>query len=447
MARTRDMTRGNIFLHIILYALPMILGNYLQLTYNMADSIIIGKFLGEDSLASVSTVNPIITIMVLGASGLGMGSSIIIARLFGAEDHVRLKKEFSTTLIAGAVFSLAVFAAGFLFSREILLLIKTPAGIMDEALTYLRIMFIGFLFTFQYNIMSHSLRGIGNTLMPVVFLGISCGLNIGLDLLFVAVFGMGSAGCGVATVISQAVSVVCCVIYIYYRADLLHLGKGDIVVDRKLLGETCTLGFITALQQVAQPVGKFFIQRTINECGVTVMGAFNAVCRVDDFACIPAQSIGSGIMTCVAQNKGHRDEDRVSHTMKWGLLAALCYFPIIFTIVQIFKYPLMFILTPDGADDMIRMGVAYLSVKSWVFLLACIVNANQGFLRGSSKMHIALISTILQISIRAILVYFFVPKYGITAEAYACAIGWTAQTVFGYGYYFIRLRKRTAPDN
>ncbi|MBP5260753.1 MAG: MATE family efflux transporter [Clostridiales bacterium] len=441
MAATRDMTRGNIFLHIIIYAIPMIFGNYLQLTYNMADSIIIGKYLGENSLAAVSTVNPVMTLMVLGASGIGMGASIIIARLFGAEEYGRLKKEFSTTVIAGSIFSLFVFAVGFLFAREILILIKTPDIILDEALVYLRIMFIGFLFTFQYNVMSHSLRGIGNTLMPVVFLGVSCALNVGLDLLFVARLGMGSAGAGLATCVSQAVSVAGCIIYIYLRVDLLRLKREDLVIDRSLLGETARLGFVTALQQAAQPVGKIFIQSTINSCGVTVIGAFNAVCRIDDFACIPAQSIGSGIMTCVAQNKGHKDATRVRATMKWGLLAALCYFPLIFTIVMVFKRTLVTVLTPDGASDMIAMGVSYLAVKSWVFLLACIVNANQGFLRGSSKMHIALLSTILQISIRAVLVFFYVPVYGITAEAYACAIGWIAQTVFGYGYYFLKLRK------
>ena len=440
MAASRDMTRGNIFLHIIIYAIPMILGNYLQLTYNMADSIIIGKYLGTDPLASVSAAGPVMTLMILGASGIGMGASIIIARLFGAEEYSRLKREFSTVLISGTIFSLAVFAIGFIFAREILVLIKTPSEILEESLTYLRIMFVGFLFTFQYNIMSHSLRGIGNTVMPVVFLGVSCGLNVLLDLLFIANFGWGSMGAGIATAVSQAVSVVCCYIYIYCKVDLLKLKRRDFVVDRSLLGETSRMGIVTALQQAAQPVGKIFIQSTINSCGVTVIGAFNAVCRVDDFACIPAQSIGSGIMTCAAQNRGHKDPLRVRDTMKWGLLAALCYFPVIFTVVQLLKHPLMTLLTPDGADLMIAMGISYLSVKSWVFLLACIVNANQGFLRGSSKMHIALISTILQISVRAILVYYYVPVYGIVAEAYACAIGWICQTVFGYGYYFLKLR-------
>ena len=441
MASTRDMTKGNIFLHIILYALPMIFGNYLQLTYNMADSIIIGKYLGEDSLAAVSLVNPIMTLMILGASGIGMGASIIIARLFGADEKERLKREFSTVVIAGTIFSIAVFLLGSILSRQILMLIKTPDEIMAESLTYLRIMFVGFLFTFQYNIMSHALRGIGNTVMPVVFLGISCALNVILDLLFISQFNMGSEGAGLATVISQAVSVVCCIVYIYLKCDLLSLGRKDFVIDHKLLRETSTLGFVTALQQAAQPVGKFFIQRTINSCGVTVIGAFNAVCRVDDFACIPAQSIGSGIMTCVAQNIGHKDGTRVRKTMRYGLLAALCYFPLIAGAVLLLKRPLMTVLTPDGADLMIQMGITYLSAKAWIFLLACIVNANQGYLRGASKMHIALISTIIQITIRAVLVYFWVPQMGIVAEAYACAIGWIAQTVFGYGYYFLKLRK------
>lgn len=444
MASSHDMTKGNIFRHIIIYAIPMILGNFLQLTYNMADSVIIGKFLGENALAAVSTSNPVMTIMVLGASGIGMGASIIIARLYGAEEYGKLKKEFATTVIFGFFFSLIVFAAGFLLADKILILINTPEAAMADAEIYLKIMFVGFLFTFQYNVMSHSLRGIGNSFVPVVFLGVSCGLNVLLDLFFIKVINMGVEGAGLATVTAEAVSVAGCFLYIRGRAELLKLGRKDLRIDRTLLKKTVSLGFMTALQQAAQPIGKVFIQSAVNAQGVIVMDAFNAVCRVDDYACIPAQSIGSGIMTCSAQNRGAGSAKRVRESIRKGLLAALLYFPIIFTVVTLLKHPLMVLLTPDGADEMIQMGVDYLAVKAWIFILACIVNAIQGYFRGMGKMHIALISTILQISIRAILVWILLPKMGIVAEAYACAIGWTAQAVFEYGYYFLTRKKLEA---
>lgn len=445
MSKTsHDMTKGSIMRHLIAYAIPMILGNILQLTYNAVDSIIIGKCLGESSLAAVSTSNPIMTIMILGASGVGMGASVIISRLYGSGDHKALKREFATTVIFGLFFSLAVFLFGLMLTRPILTWIKTPQDIMGEATSYLRIMFVGFLFTFQYNIFSNAMRGIGDSKTPVVFLGISCVINVLLDLLFVAALGLGVIGAGLATVIAEAISVIACVIYIRHKIELLHLERKDLKIDKGLLSKTLSIGSLTALQQAAQPVGKVFIQSAINEQGVVAMGAFNAVCRVDDFACIPAQSIGSGIMTCTAQNRGAGNAKRVRESIRWGLITALCYFPIICAAILIFKLPLMRVLTPDGSDAMIDMGVKYLAVKAWILVLACIVNAIQGYFRGMAKMSVVLFSTVLQISIRAVCVFILVPKIGIIGEAWGCMIGWTAQMIFEYVYYFVTRSKMEA---
>lgn len=441
------MTKGSITRHIIAYAIPMILGNILQLTYNAVDSMIISKFIGENALAAVSTSNPIMTIMILGASGVGMGASIIISRLYGAGERDKVKREFSTTAIFGLFFSLAVFLVGFILSGFILRLINTPADVFPEALTYLRIMFVGFLFTFQYNIMSNCLRGIGDSRSPVIFLGISCVINVCLDFLFVALLHMGVEGAGLATVIAEAVSVVLSAIYIYSKVPLLKLGRRDYVVDRNLLKKTVSFGFLTALQQAAQPIGKLFIQGAINAQGIAAMGAFNAVCRVDDFACIPAQSIGSGIMTGTAQNRGAGNYKRVNETLRQGFIVGLFYFPLICSVTLLFRVPIVKALTPEDSAVMLAMATAALGVKAWVFSLATVVNAIQGHFRGMGKMNIVLMSTILQIGIRTIVVYAWVPKMGIVAEAYGTFIGWAAQTVFEYGLYFILRRGYGKPSN
>lgn len=430
------MTKGSITRHIIAYAIPMILGNILQLTYNAVDSIIISKFIGDTALAAVSTSNPIMTIMILGASGVGMGASIIISRLYGADEKDKVKREFSTTAIFGLFFSLLVFLIGFIFSGNILNLINTPADVFPEALTYLRIMFVGFLFTFQYNIMSNCLRGIGDSRSPVIFLGISCVINVCLDLLFVATLHWGVLGAGLATVIAEAISVVFSIVYIYYKVPLLKLTRKDFIVDRELLKKTVSFGFLTALQQAAQPIGKLFIQGAINAQGIVAIGAFNAVCRVDDFACIPAQSIGSGIMTGTAQNRGAGNYKRVNETLRQGFIIGLFYFPLICSVTLLFRAPIARALTPEGSTAMVAMAVLALGVKAWVFSLATVVNAVQGHFRGMGKMNIVLISTILQIGLRALFVYLWVPKMGIVAEAYGTLIGWAAQTVFEYGLYF-----------
>lgn len=432
----RKMTEGSITGHLIAYALPMILGNILQLTYNAVDSILIGKFLGENALAAVSTANPIMTIMVLGASGIGIGASVLMSRFYGANDSVRLKREFSTTVLFGALFSLAVFSGGILLSGHLLRWIRTPDEAFPQANTYLRIIFVGFLFTFQYNILSSALRAIGDSKTPVLFLSLSCLLNIGLDLLFIRSLHLGVAGAALATAISEGMAAVSCALYIYRRVTALRLSGKEWGIDRTLLKETVRIGSLTALQQAAQPVGKVLIQSVINTQGVVAIGAFNAVCRIDDFACIPAQSLGSGLMTCAAQNRGANQPERVDETLRKGLLLGLAYFPIICSTTLLFKSPAARLLTPDGSTEMAAMAVSYLTVKAWFFIMPCITNAIQGYFRGLGRMTVVLLSTLIQISVRAVCVYHWVPAIGITGEAYACLAGWTCMCVFEFGYYF-----------
>ena len=437
----RDMTRGSVTRHLLGYAVPMVLGNIMQLTYNAADSVIISKNLGQDALAAVSVCDPIMTVMVLGASGMGIGASVLMSRFYGAKEREKLRREFSTTLLFGVAFSLVVFLLGLAFAPQLLRLIKTPASSFSQALTYLRVIFVGFLFTFQYNILSSALRSLGDSCAPVWFLGISCAVNICLDLLFVVLLRMGVAGAGLATVIAEAVSVALCVWWIEKRIPDLALRREDLGVDKALLKETVKNGALTALQQAAQPVGKVLIQGTINLQGVTAIDAFNNACRIDDYARIPTQSNGSAIMTCAAQNRGAGQPERVREAFRQGLLIAFVYYPVIFLIVQLLKTPAMRLLSPDENPGIVTLGVEYLTVKAFFFILPGVTNAIQGFFRGMGSMTVVLISTLIQISVRTVLVLLFVPRYGIVAEAWACAAGWLCMIVFEFAVYFVRRRK------
>lgn len=433
-----NMTQGSIYKHLIKYAVPMILGNILQLTYNAVDSMIIGKCLGQDALAAVSTSNPIMTIMILGVSGLSMGGSVIMSKYYGAGDFKNVKKEFSTTFLFSLICSLIIFALGFALSEQILILVNTPEEILGLAESYLQTIFVGFLFTFQYNIMAAAMRSIGDARSPVIFLFVAVVLNIILDIVFVYFFQWGVVGAGIATVIAEAVSVLLCIVFIYKKMPLISLRRKDLLMDRGLLKETLQIGTLTALQQAVQPIGKILIQSVINAEGVIAIGAFNAVCRLDDFACIPSQSIGSAIMTCTAQNRGAGKFDRVGETIKKGFVVALSYFPIIFLVTMLLKTPAVKLLTPKGSQLMIEMAVSYLSVKAWFFIMPCIMNAIQGFFRGMAQMKVVLIATVIQITLRTVFVYMMVPKIGIVGEAYACMIGWTVMFIFEFGYYFYK---------
>ena len=432
----QDMTQGSILRHLIRYAIPMILGNLLQLTYNAVDSILIGKFLGETALAAVSTSDPIFTILVLGASGISLGASVMISKFRGAREDEKIRQEFSTALIFGFFFSLAVFLLGFFLSGTMLRWIRTPEAAMDQAKTYLRLCLIGFLFTFQYNVLASSLRGLGDSKTPVYFLSVSCLLNILLDVLLVAVIPLGVAGAAIATVISQAVSAMGCMAYIYKKIPLLSIPKERFRVNAGLLKETLSIGFLTALQQAAQPIGKVCIQGVINTQGIAAIDAFNAGCRLEDFARIPTQSIGNGIMTCTAQNRGAGQRDRVFRSLTTGLLLAFAYFPIIFLITQLLKRPAIALLLPDGAEEIIAAGVSYIGLKAWFFLMPGVTNAIQGHFRGLGMMKVVLFGTVLQTSIRTVCVFLWVPKMGINGEAWACFTGWLCMTIVEYALYF-----------
>lgn len=432
----KKMTEGNIIRHLISYALPLIFGNIFQLTYNAVDSIIIGKFAGEDAVAAVAASNPVMTIVILGVSGMCIGASVLMSEFYGSGDEENLKKEVSTTLIAGIVFSLTVFGIGLMLSGHILIWMNVPGDIMGMAVVYLRIIFVGFLFTFLYNAMSSALRSTGDSKTPVKFLIISSIMNGFLDMLFIYGFKLGVVGAALATVIAEGISAVLCFWYVYRHIPMLQIKPYEFRADRELLKKTLRHGSITALQQSCQPVGKVMIQSCINAHGTSVIAAFNAVNRIDDFACIPEQSISHGMMTCVAQNRGAGNQSRIRETLRKGLMLEFVYWICICIVTLILKTPIMKLFAPADSVAMVKTGVEYLTIMAFFYMLPGFTNGMQGFFRGMGNMKVTLIATIIQISFRVIFVYILVPYIGMSGAAYACMIGWTLMLLYEVPYYF-----------
>ena len=431
----RKMTEGSIARHLLAYALPLILGNFFQLTYNAVDSILIGKFAGEGALAAVSAANPVMTIVILGVSGISIGASVLMSRFYGAGDEDALRREVATTILFGAAASLLVFAVGLALSPYLLALMSVPPEILSQANTYLRIIFVGFLFTFQYNILAAALRSVGDSRTPVIFLAAASVLNGLLDVLFVALLRWGVAGAGLATVIAEGVSVLLCAVYMRRHVPLLRLELREMRVDRALLSQTVASGSITALQQACQPVGKLLIQRAINAQGISMIAAFNAVSRVDDFACIPEQSISSGMMTCVAQNRGAGQRERVRRTLHTGMTLELFYGVLICAATLLCRTPVMRLFAAQDSERMVQMGVDYLTWMAFFYLLPGMTNGIQGYFRGMGEMKTTLVATAIQISVRTLVVYLLVPAVGLTAAAWACAIGWCCMLVYAFVRY------------
>ena len=431
----RKMTEGSIARHLLAYALPLILGNFFQLTYNAVDSILIGKFAGEGALAAVSAANPVMTIVILGVSGVSIGASVLMSRFYGAGDEDALRREVATTILFGAAASLLVFAVGLALSPYLLALMSVPPEILSQANTYLRIIFVGFLFTFQYNILAAALRSVGDSRTPVIFLAAASVLNGLLDVLFVALLRWGVAGAGLATVIAEGVSALLCAVYMRRHVPLLRLELREMRVDRALLSQTVASGSITALQQACQPVGKLLIQRAINAQGISMIAAFNAVSRVDDFACIPEQSISSGMMTCVAQNRGAGQRERVRRTLRTGMSLELLYGMLICAATLLCRTPVMRLFAAQDSERMVQMGVDYLTWMAFFYLLPGMTNGIQGYFRGMGEMKTTLVATAIQISVRTLVVYLLVPAVGLTAAAWACAIGWCCMLVYAFVRY------------
>lgn len=246
---TKDMTTGAITPLLVKFTIPLVLGNLFQLTYNAADSIIVGKFVGEDALAAVGTSNPLMTLAILFINGLCLGAGILVSTAYGAGDTQRVERQVSTTAIAGTVFSLVFSALCVLLATPLLRLMQVPEEILPIAVQYLRIVFAGLIFTFFYNFLAATMRALGDSKSALYFLMISSVLNIGGDLFFVEVLGWGSEGCALSTVLSEALCCVLCVVYIQFKVPVLQLGRRWFVFDGSLLRSTVQYGWTSAMQQ------------------------------------------------------------------------------------------------------------------------------------------------------------------------------------------------------
>lgn len=428
---TNDMTRGRILPQLISFTIPLVLGNLFQLTYNAADSMIVGRYLGGQALAAVGTAGPIMNLAILFISGMCMGAGILMSTQYGAKQQDVLERQISTTLLSGLVFSFFVTLSMMVLAKPVLTLIRVPEEILDSACGYLRIIFTGFLFTFAYNFFSSTLRALGDSKASLYFLVISSVFNIAGDLLFVAVFRWGVNGSALATVLSQMICCLCCMIYIQKKVPLLRLGKRWLIFDKRLLSRTFSFGITSALQLMCVQLGKVCVQSMVNIQGIAFMAAFTAVNRVDDFALTPQQNIAHAATTFMAQNKGAGQEKRMKQGFFCGVLVELCYTAAVGSCVFLFAEPIMKLFLPEESAEVIVLGVTYLHLISFLYLLSGSGNIVQGFFRGIGDLKVTLISSLLNISVRVIAVFFMlqVSNGGFGCLAWACCFGWISMNL------------------
>ena len=425
----KDLTAGKITPQLVKFTIPLVLGNLFQLTYNAVDSIIVGRFVGKEALAAVGICNPILTLFILFLNGLCLGASILMGNQFGAKDYDKLHRQISTTMISGIIFSVILSVICIIFAHPILNVMRVDPSIMSMTINYLRIIFAGLIFTFMYNCFASTLRALGDSQSPLYFLITSAVINIIGDLFFVLFLDWGSEGCAIATVLSEALSCLLCIIYIQKKVPVLRLGKKWLVFDKSLLGKTISYGWASAMQQATVQLGKLGIQAIVNSMGVAIAAAFAVVNRIDDFAYTPEQNIGHAMTALMAQSKGAGKKDRLKEAFKSGLKIEFIYGVIIFLVCFLLANPLMRLFTND--PDVIRHGVTYLRLISVMYLLPAATNGIQGYFRGIGDLKITLISSFVNMGVRvavaAILVFLF--SLQIEALPYSYLAGWIGMLV------------------
>lgn len=442
MAAT-DMTSGRILPQLWRYSLPLILGNCFQLGYNAVDSIIAGRFIGKEALAAEGIASPVMNLVILSITGVCMGAGVLMSEFFGAKKYDKLKDELATTALFGLVFSAAVAALGIACTHPLLRLLQVPQDVFAMTSVYLRITFLGAPFTYFYNALASALKSVGDSKTPLKFLMFSSILNALLDLIFIGGLGFGIVCSAATTVVAEAASALLSVGYIRRRVPMLCPARSQWRIDGALLKTTLRYGSVTALQQAVQPIGKLLIQGQVNALGVDVIAAFNACTRVDDFAFTPEQSIGHGITTFVAQNRGAGRPERIRAGFRRGLGLEFCYWLCIGAAALLFRRHIVgLFVSGEGADRVVELGSQYLGAMALFYLWPAFTNGVQGFFRGMGNMGMTLLGTTIQTTLRVAFTYILAPRMGIYGIAFACAAGWTAMLAVEGPYYFWYARRQ-----
>lgn len=436
----QDMTLGSPKAHLLRYAFPLLLGNWMQLSYNAVDSIIAGRFLGQAALAAEGIAGPVMNFVILAITGVCIGAGVLMSEAFGARNYAKLRSTLANTVMLGGLLCIAVSLLGVWFTPQILRAMTVPREIEAITCAYLRVTFLGAPFTFCYNALGTGFKSVGDARTPLKFLAFSAILNALLDVVFLGILGFGIVCSAATTVIAEALSAV--LAFGYMLRSNRELLPQQWKPDKAILKQILRYGGPSAIQQAIQPICKILIQGQVNSLGVSSIAAFNAVTRVDDFACIPEQAISSAISTYIAQNRGAGKPGRIYRGFGVGLGMEACYWLCIGLLTLALRTPIVrLFVTGDGADDVIFLGSRYLLYMAFFYGLPAMTNGFQGFFRGMGKLYTTLLGTFLQISLRTVFVYLLTPTLGLQGIPYACATGWCAMLLFEVPYFLILWRR------
>ena len=444
--KKKDLTNGGITKTMLLFALPMILGNLLQQLYNIADTLIVGQFLGSNALAAVGSAYTLMTFLTSILLGLCMGNGAVFSTCYGAGNMERLKHSMFASFLLVAGCTVVLNLAVFVFIEPIMRLLQTPPEIYEMMRGYLWIIFLGIAATFLYNYFASLLRALGNSVIPLLFLGISALLNIGLDLLFVLSFHWGAEGAAAATVISQYVSGIGILVYTLAKFPELRLSRRHLHLEPGILPEISQFSFLTCLQQSIMNFGILMVQGRVNSFGPTVMAAFAAAVKIDSFAYMPVQDFGNAFSTFIAQNYGAGKADRIRKGIRSAIASSVVFCLVITAGVCIFARPLMLIFVKPHETKILATGVQYLRIEGAFYCGIGCLFLLYGLYRAIQKPGMSVVLTIVSLGTRVLLAYTLsaVPAIGVIGIWISVPIGWFLADLIGLIYY-LRRKKTLLP--
>lgn len=431
----RDLTKGNIGKNMLLFSLPLMVGNLLQQLYNLVDTWVVGRFVGADALAAVGASYSLMVFLTSVYIGLCMGSGSAFSMFFGKRDEDSMKKSFFSSFVLIGAVSIIINVSVYLFMDPLISILQIPESIRQMTEEYMSVIFAGMFFVFIYNYFANLLRSVGNSVVPLVFLAISAVLNIVLDLLFVPVWEWGVFGAALATIIAQGVSAVGIAICVYVKYPELRIEKKHMKLEIGIVKRVFNMSFFTSLQQSVMNFGILMIQGLVNSFGTSVMAAFAAAVKIDTFAYMPAQDFGNGFSTYIAQNYGAGKGERIKQGIKKAVISSGIFCVCISVIVCVFARPLMMIFIDPSESEIIDIGVIYLRIEGAFYIGIGMLFLLYGFYRGVSRPAISLVLTVISLGSRVAIAYAFAGILGVNIIWAAVPIGWILADVAGILYY------------
>lgn len=441
---TKDMTTGNPLKLIILFSIPVLLGNIFQQFYNMVDTIIVGRFLGEDALAAVGSTGSIVFLVIGFAMGIAQGFGVMISHAFGAKDEKRLKHYVAVALILGLLISVVMTVITVACSKQLLLFMKTPDNILSMANDYITIIYGGLLATMFFNISSAILRGIGDSKTPLYFLIVSSALNVALDLFFIVTLNMGPEGAAYATVIAQAVAALLCFIYMFRKFDILKITREDFYLDLRSCRDMLSIGIPMAINYSVTAIGVMILQSAVNVFGSSVVASYTAASKVEQLATQPMPTLGTTMATYCGQNLGAGKYDRIFDGMKKGLIISILLAGFAAIITIFFGEFIVCWFLSEPTETVLSYAKQYLYTITCFFIPLTLIYFYRNALQGLNRGFMPMISGVFEMICRIGIVVLMLKPFGYWAVCFASPAAWLGAGIPLAITYFIWQKRMKA---